>query len=534
MKAKISPFYFLLAAGILLLLVRLAELQLILGKRNLAIAEGNRIRREVFPAPRGIIFDRRHQPLVRNVPVYRLKKKGCQAKNQAECFEIIDREEALRLEARGGEEAERLRVDVGRDYLYGPALAHVLGYLNWELTGTTGIEEKYDQLLRGQAGGEIYEVDTRGVKIREIDRIEPVPGQDLNLSIDGELSKIAFEALRGKRGAVVATEAKTGRVLVLVSSPSFDPNLLVGVKGRDEEKIKVLLNDPNRPFFNRAIAGVYPPGSTFKIVTAVAGLEEGKIDETTRIEDPGVIKVGAYSYANWYFTKYGKTEGSIGLVRAIQRSTDTFFYKVGEWLGAKSLAQWAKAFGLGQKTGIDLAGEAAGLVPSPDWKEKTTGERWFLGNTYHFAIGQADLLTTPLQINLMMSVIANNGKLCPPQIALTGADRHSLAQNEKSQVECRDLKLKEKTLKLVKEGLRGACSPGGTASIFFNFSPQVACKTGTAEYGNPQGKTHAWLTAFAPAEDPEIVVTALVEGGGEGSVAAAPIVKKVMAAWFAR
>ncbi len=361
--------------------------------------------------------------------------------------------------------------------------------------------------------------------MREIEKFESVPGEDLHLSIDAKLSQVAYEALRGLKGAVVATEAKTGKVLVLVSSPSFDPNLFVRVNARDSSQVEQLLSDSDLPFFNRAMGGVYPPGSTFKIVSAVAGVEEGKIDETTEIEDPGVLQVGEYSYANWYFTRYGKTEGVIGLVRAIQRSTDTFFYKVGELVGANRLADWAKAFGLGRETGVDIQGEVKGLVPTPDWKEKVKGERWFLGNTYHLAIGQADLLTTPLQVNMMTSVIANEGELCQPMV-----------KDGEEKEECQDLRLEEKTLELVTEGLKGACSPGGTAGIFFNFSPQVACKTGTAEYGPRDAvghrETHAWLTAFAPVDNPEIVVTALVEGGGEGSEVAAPIVKKVMEAWF--
>lgn len=520
MKSRLLFFYCLLVMGILLLVVRLFELQIVLGKRNWELAEGNRIKREIIAAPRGIIFDRQKRPLVKNIPIYRRclpLKADCQ---------IISREEALKMESQGKNDREELHVDVGRDYLAGSALAHVLGYLNWELEGTTGIEEAYDEVLKGQEGGEIYEVDTNGMKIREIGKIEPIPGENLYLSIDKALSEVAFKALEGKRGAVVATEVKTGQVLVLVSSPSFDPNLLVKKEEADETKIQTLLTDHDEPFFNRAIGGVYPPGSTFKIVTAVAGLEEGKLDETTKIEDPGVIKVGDYSYANWYFTRYGKTEGEIDLVRAIKRSTDTFFYKVGEWLGAKTLARWAEAFGLGKTTGIDISGEVEGLVPTPKWKEETLGERWFLGNTYHLAIGQADLLTTPLQMNMVASVIANDGHLCQPTIKQT------------EEPNCQDLRLKRKTLKLVKEGLKEACSPGGTAGVFFNFSPQVACKTGTAEFGPKDEfghrKTHAWLTAFGPVDNPEIVVTALVEEGGEGSETAAPIVKQVMEEWFSR
>jgi len=219
-------------------------------------------------------------------------------------------------------------------------------------------------------------------------------------------------------------------------------------------------------------------------------------------------------------------------------------------IGADRLGEWAGAFGLGKISGIDIDGEATGLVPTSDWKLGTTGERWFLGNTYHFAIGQGDLLLTPLQVNLMTSVIANDGRLCRPRIKEEGdgrtgentsdGDRVSPPTggrtSDSSEVKCQDLQLKPETIRLVKEGLKEACLPGGTSGIFVNFAAPVACKTGTAEFGpvkeNGYRDTHAWFTAFAPVDDPQIIVTALVEGGGEGSTVAAPIVKKVMEEWF--
>jgi len=547
--AKIYFFLGLLMMGFLVLMGRLFELQIISGAKNRALAEGNRIKREVLPAPRGMIYDRQGKELVRNVPIYRVREKENEEDKEDEEYKVISREEALGMEARG--ETENLRMDIGRNYLYGKALAHVLGYLGeadenevksgkykaGDLVGRMGVEEEYNEILRGQDGGEVYEVDAHGNKVREIGKVEPIPGKNLYLSIDAEVSKVAYEALETKPGAVVATEPKSGQVLVLVSSPSFNPNDITSQS----------LTDKALPFFNRAISGAYPPGSTFKIITSVAGLEEGKIDANTTWNDTGEIRVGDYSYKNWYFTQYGKTEGTINLVRAIKRSTDTFFYKVGEWVGPKKLSDWAKAFGLGQKTGIDLPGEVGGLVPSPEWKEKTGGH-WFLGNTYHFAIGQGDISTTPLQINIMTEVIANGGKLCLPKVEKV---------TNKKDLKCQDLKLKELTLDLIKEGMKGVCSTGGTAFPFFDFqipslpanesqhepytnsiekasakTGWVACKTGTAEFGDPQNRTHAWLTAFAPADSPEIVATALVEGGGEGSYVAAPVVKKVMEAWF--
>lgn len=523
MKTRIYFFYGILVLGFLLLAGRLFELQIIFGSRNRLMAEGNRIKKIIVPAPRGTIYDRQNQPLVRNIPVYRLCPSTPLRAGPplATSCQPVTREQAINLEAQG--KTDDLRMDIGREYIYGSALAHVLGYLGeanedevrsgqrqlGDLLGRTGIEEQYNALLSGEDGGELIEVDTQGNKVREIGKIEPVLGKDVRLSLDAKLSQVAYEALKNHSGAVIVSEATTGQILALVSSPSFDP----------ENITPQVLSDRNQPMFNRAIAGNYPPGSTFKIVTAAAGIEEGKIDKATIFEDTGQIVIGDYIYRNWYFSQYGKTEGKIDIVRAIKRSTDTFFYKVGEWVGPAKLTDWAKKFGLGKKTGIDISGEASGLVPDP------AAERWFLGNTYHLAIGQGDLLATPLQINLMTSVIASEGQLCRPTIA--------------GNVNCRDLKLKTETLALIKEGMKEACSTGGTAWPLFDFIPAVACKTGTAEFavpagrqGDPQNRTHAWLTAFAPADDPEIVVTVLVEAGGEGSSVAAPIAKKILEEWF--
>jgi len=533
-KAGFYIFLGFLAIGFLLLVGKLFELQVVFGSKNRALAEGNRIKKEVISAPRGIIYDRYDKELVRNVPIYRLKvEEDCE--DDEGCFKVISRDEALNLEIQG--KLDDLRIDIGRDYLYKEALAHVLGYLGeatkeevelgkyqmGDLVGRMGIEEKYDRLLRGQDGGLIYEVDVYGNKIREIGRFEPIPGNDLHLLIDAELSRKAYESLAGRPGAVVVSKVENNEILVLVSSPSFNPNLLSRTEDGNEgnqEKIKELFENPLRPFFNRAITGSYPPGSVFKIVTATAGIEEGKVDENTIYNDTGKIQIGDYIYRNWYFTQHGKTEGEIDIIMAIKRSTDTFFYKIGEWVGATRLAEWAYAFGLGKKTGIKIPGEVAGFVPTPKEKQRLKGERWFLGNTYHFAIGQGDILTTPLQVNNLTSVIASGGELCSPSLL------------ENGEVDCQNLKLKDLSLRLVKEGMKEACLPKGTAFPFFEFKPQVACKTGTAEFGDPEGKTHAWLTAFAPFDKPDIVATALIEKGGEGSYAAAPVVKEIMDYYF--
>jgi penicillin-binding protein 2 len=249
-------------------------------------------------------------------------------------------------------------------------------------------------------------------------------------------------------------------------------------------------------------------------------LEEESISGDYKYVDTGSIKVGDFEYTNWYLTQHGRVEGEIDLVRALARSTDTFFYKAGELVGIDALVFWSDRFGLGKKSGIDLPGEVGGLLPDPSWKAAVKGERWFLGNTYHMAIGQGDLTATPLQVNMWTSVFANGGKLCRPFVVSSQREQ-----------ECVDLNLSQESLELVRAGMIAACSAGGTGYPFFDFEPRVACKTGTAETFEDE-ETHAWFSAYAPLESPEIVVTVLVERGGEGSKVAAPVAREVFDWWF--
>ena len=535
MTRRLFLFQLLLLLAFIVLFARLFILTVVQGKHYREFSEGQRIRLRKIIAPRGIILDRSGKPLVKNTPVYKECMEECK---------VITREQALELEAESREAG--LMIEIKREYPLREATAHLLGYLGeageeevlsgrrelGDLVGRTGIEQEYEEILRGKDGGELIEVDAQGRTIRKIGEQKPLAGRDINLSVDADLQMAAWKALEGKTGAIVVQDAETSEVLALVSSPSFDPNLLISVGDKagenKTEKIKEILDNAEKPFFNRAVAGLYPPGSTFKIITVAAGLEEGKIDAQTEIDDKGEIVVGAYRYANWYFTQYGKTEGLITLVRAIKRSTDTFFYKVGEWVGAEKLIKWSKFFGLGKVSGIDLPGEAAGFLPDPQKDE------WFLGNTYHLSIGQGALGLTPLQVNRMTGVIASGGKLCEPHIKMEEQETRLSARQGGRVKNCQDVDLKPETLRLITEGMREVCSEGGTAFPFFDFKPQTACKTGTAEFGDPADRTHAWLTVFAPVDKPEIVVTVLVEGGGEGSYVAAPIAKKILEEWFGR
>lgn len=501
----------ILILGFLVLIGRLVELQLIKGSYYRSLAEENRIRYVSIPAPRGKILARGGEIIVGNKEV---KKEGILAGEETTSWE--------------------------RDYKLGAAAAHITGYLGeaseeevgktdsecsdkgirklGALVGRTGLEEKYNCILSGIDGEELIEVDTKGNKLRTLGRRESISGRDLKTSIDFSLQEKISQIFANKKGAVIVTDPK-GEVLALLSSPSFDPNKFIGKT--DPKLIEQLLTNPDLPFFNRAIGGNFHPGSIFKPVVALAALEGGKINKSYNFDDPGVIKVNIYSYYNWYFTQYGRTEGKIDLVRAIARSTDTFFYTIGEMVGAKEIGNWAHKLGYGEITGIDIPGEIAGLVPTPEWKLKVKGEPWFLGNTYHFSIGQGDLAVTPIEVNTAVTVIASNGFLCKPKIIKDGNYDN----------ECKNIGLKKENLDLIKKGMMGACSSGGTGYTFFDFMPQVACKTGTAEI-NEDGQTHAWFTVFAPADNPEIVATILVEKGGEGSKVAGPIAREIFDYWF--
>ncbi len=540
---------------------RIADLQLLRGSYFRSLSDGNRIRRIPIRAPRGEILDRNGQAFGRNVPVYKLAEfsSGGVVVSTAE----ITREEALKIQSSDSEQASRLLVDIAREYPLAEAAAHLVGYVSevsevelvegigcqviWktgdrgsavflgDLIGRMGIEQYYDCLLRGVNGEELLEVDTRGKIVRRLGRRAPVSGQTIKLSIDSDLQKASYEALIAApelafrvggakwiggdvaRGAVVAQDPNTGGILALVSVPSFDP-------GKISEEYGKLREDKGLPLFNRAIGGAYHPGSTFKIVTSTAALEDGKIDSEFTYQDTGVVTAGAFSYSNWYFSQYGRTEGVIGLQKAIARSTDTFFYKLGELVGPDRLAFWARKFGYGEKSGIDLLGEVSGLVPDSDWKLKTKGERWFLGNTYHMAIGQGDVASSPLQVNRMTGVIASGGVLCTPHIISEEAMRNF--QFPISNFQCQKLELKKETIDQIVEGMRGACSTGGTAFTFFNFNPPVACKTGTAQ--TVGGQTHAWLTVFGS----DIALTVLIEEGGEGSRVAGPVAVEIMRKWY--
>ena len=553
------PFF--IGGFAVVLLGKLFMMQVASGEYYRNLSDSNRIRTTIIHAPRGIIFDRNGVPLVYNKPGYRETIDGKTV--------LLSQQEGLAKLAQGD---KHLEIDSLREYPFSDAMVHVVGYIgqisaselhdplytnyqSGDLIGKMGIEQSFESILRGVDGKKLTEVDAMGKPVRTLGETDPVPGQNVTLTLDSSLQQIVFNAMKGvQKGAAIVTTPQ-GQILAMVSKPSFDPNMFT--LGKDyhptthEDEYtsvsQVLLDGNGQPLLNRAIGGVYPPGSTFKLVTAAAGLETHTIDANYTVDDEGVLKIGNFSFANWYYTDYGKVEGKVDVVKAIKRSDDIFFYTLGSLLGVDKLSAEAEKFGLGHTLGIQLAGEAAGLVPTREWKQKTFGQEWYTGDDYHYGIGQGYLLTTPLRVNVWTQLIANGGTLYTPQIVKT----------QEPQIKATGL-ISQNTQDLIRTGMIEGCSPGGVAWPLFNFAVKnshlkidgkdfytpeatsgadmvgvrLACKTGTAQQGGTHALPHAWLTLFAPAYNPQIVVTVLSEASGEGSNIAGPIAKEILTKYF--
>ena len=522
------------------LLLRLGWLQIFQRKEYQVLAENNRFSRQIIRAPRGIIEDRYGKVLADNERLYTvLDVSGEQVRETR-----VDQAEALDRLATA---PAQIRMGFQRRYPFGAVIAHVVGYIQRPresheiLQGRSGVEKQENDFLSGEDGWILYERDARGVATRVLERHDSRAGQTVRLTVDAELSRVAFDALGDQRGAVIVGIPHTGEVLAAVSKPSFLPvyDLENGLAADNQvaPSISTALDFPHNPFLFRPLAAVYPPGSLFKIVTALAGLERDAISLSTQVLDEGKIEVGEFTYQNWYWRQFGRTEGNIDVTQALARSNDIFFYKVAEWLGPQALADFARYFSYGESTEIDLSGEKQGIIPDPAWKQRVFGEKWYLGNTYHMGIGQGDVLATPLQVHTMMSTVADGGRRCVP---------HLLATHRPS---CLELSLSQESLGTVIRGLRLACSSGGTAFPFFTTSYDVMCKTGTAEFGeaDEQGhrSTHGWFSVAVNADErqevrddfsTDIVVTVIVESSKaqpfqEGSRDAAPVARKIADWW---
>ncbi len=573
-RILIAKYIVILIFGIVSL--RLWEMQIVKGGEYKKIAERNRLRIIEIPAPRGIIYDRNNNALVKNIPSFdisvikedmpedpetlsalgrligldpedieaRLEKASANPFEPVKLKQNVSLKEVARVEA-GRIDFPGLQVDVviSREYIYGKLASHVIGYLG-RLTleqvrdpdymdvpegafiGQWGAEKVYDRILRGTAGKKIIEVDAIGRVIRVVGIQQPVKGMDIRLTIDMELQAEAEKSLRGRTGAVVAIDPDTGEILTLASIPSFDPNLFArGISYRDWRK---LIKDPRKPLLNRAVQSQYPPGSTFKIITAIAALEEGIITDNTRFECKGSIYVGRI-FRCWK----DEGHGNINLHRAIVESCDVYFYEIGKRLEIDTLAKYASDFGLGMPVGVELEGERSGIVPSTEWKLRTKKERWYKGETLNTVIGQGYLSTTPIQMARLMAAVVNGGRLYKLHLL---KDPGSLPQVDGV------VHIKPENINLIKKALIGVVTDtDGTGWMAQSDIVSIGGKTGTTQVVGGDGtqedipdkyRDHAWFVAFAPEEKPEIAVAVFVEHGGHGSTAAAPIAKKVIEAYF--
>ncbi|OGY24381.1 MAG: penicillin-binding protein 2 [Candidatus Woykebacteria bacterium GWB1_45_5] len=573
--ARVATIYFVFFSCFLVLLARAFDLQVIQGNIFLGEAEGNRLRLEINHAPRGVIFDRGGKILAQNTPGFRLlldpqrlpadKKQAViaklafilkvpnsflaerlrNAKGEITLVNDLEPDKALLVEAESKNLAGvELEVSPIRYYSYKEITAHILGYtaeaskedLAQKLTipyvlgdkvGKAGVEASQEGILRGVNGYKLIKVTAEGENKGDIYQSDPHPGQNSTLSIDIDLQQFVYQALQkkivevgAKKASAVVLDPYTGEVLAMISLPSFDNNLFA--KEITEQKYQQLISNPDNLLLNRADGAAYPPGSTFKMITATAGLETGAISAETKLVDPGFIILGNQVFENWLWRESHKTEGSINVVQALVRSTNTFFYRVGQMVGEKTIVKYANLLGLGQKTGIELPGETAGLIPTQSWKLATKGEPWYPGETLSMSIGQGDVLVSPLQLSIVTATFANGGRLVTPTILKTGEPKV-----------VRENFLKKETLGTVREGLyQVVTGPSGLTWVFGNLKIPSAGKTGSAESGGE--RAHAWYTAFAPYPNPKIVVTVQVENAGHGSEVSAPVVKQIFEWWFTR
>ena len=582
--------YLLVFVGLafFLIFIRLWFLQVIKGSELRRLSENNCIRLRENPADRGMLLDRKGRILAHNRPSFEvylvpedlkinpgvLIKVGAMLNmTQGEIEEKIkaqkrrapfkpvkiksdiDWNELALLES-NRVHLPGLIVDVRprRAYDYGDLASHLIGYLGEvdekELKqsreapyrmgaqiGKYGVEYRWENDLRGVDGGRQIEVDALGREIRPIGIVEPFPGNNLFLTIDLDLQRTAEEAYQDKNGALIAMDPKTGYILAMVSKPSFEPDTFA--RNILPEEWKSLVENPYHPLQNKGIQGQYPAGSVFKIITAIAGLESGMITPDTPFTCTGAFHYGNRDFRCW---KEGG-HGAISLHRAIVESCDSYFYQVGLKVGVDLIAHYANEFGLGRATGISLPHEKQGTVPSSSWKKKRFGVPWYSGETLSFSVGQGYLNATPLQLLMLISGVANGGKLYLPQVVEKVEDIYGRKLKEYPPVELRRADVSEKTLQIVQEALRGAINdPHGTGWTCALKEVKVAGKTGTAQVVRmPENfkkedrnrmplkfRDHAWFVAYAPFEDPRISIAVLVEHGGFGASAAAPIAKKVI------
>jgi len=592
----------------MVLIIRLFQLCIIEGQNYKKLAESNHQRIIPLEPLRGIIFDRNGIPLVKNMPYFlavlniggernssgdinskeideiarllnispdeikeRLKNRSSTVTFATKEFEPVVIKEGLTFEEVARIEARHtdfpnlsVTTTAIRRYLYGSVGAHLIGYIGrinekqWEslrhegvppdaFIGQWGIEKIYDKELRGIFGKRIIEVDAFGNELKVLRDVPPVKGKDIRLTIDIELQKALEEAYGEKAGAFVAIKPDTGEILALGSLPSFDPNRFS--RGAPPGYWRQLVEDSRAPLLNRAFQSQYPPGSVFKIVTAIAGLEEGIIKPSTTFHCSGGIPFGNRFFRCW--KKEG--HGQVDLKRALVESCDVYFYEVGKRVGIDKIAKYAMALGLGKASGINLVSEKKGVVPSSEWKLRATGQPWFAGETLSASIGQGYVSATPIQLARLIAIIANDGSMPDLKIILpegpqisngvsSEIDRQKFIGGNNPSYFKMGVGISRETLEFIKEALIGVVNePGGTGGAARLPGIVVAGKTGTAQVISKAIETHklseklrdhAWFVAFAPAREPQIAMAVFVEHGGHGGSGAAPIARKGIEIYF--
>jgi penicillin-binding protein 2 len=569
-----------------ILVARAAFLQVMRGGELRAYAEQNRLKREVIPALRGIITDRDGAPLAFNVPAFSVELYPRELpRPSAERMTVLDRialalgltPELVRAAAASGQpdtvvlqsdmaESDALKVGsalagvpgievvsrASRKYR-SRAFAPVVGYVGrvsktdlstrrdldpGGMVGRSGLEAALDSELAGDDGYRAVERDSANQILRTVAVLEPTAGASVTLTLDAALQEVATRALdsavarvSAPGGALVALDPQTGAVLALVSSPTFDPTALA--QGLDELTAQALFRDPRHPFLNRPIAGEYPSGSTIKPVIAAEALDRGVITPQTTVLSTGGLSVGGSRFPDWKPGGHGITD----VKKALAESVNTFFYYIGggydnfQGLGVAGLLDGFTRFGFGVKSGIDLTGEANGYLPTSAVREKRSGTPWYLGDTYHLSIGQGPLAVTPLQIANATAAIANGGTVWRPYLATTLTDPTGQTRVLHVPEAVRRGVVKPSSLETVVAGMRQGVASGSSRALS-DLAVPFAGKTGTAQFGDGT-KTHAWFTAFGPVPGAKIVITVLVEAGGEGHDTALPVAREVLRWWIA-
>ncbi|MBA3013660.1 MAG: penicillin-binding protein 2 [Proteobacteria bacterium] len=570
--------------------IRLWYLQIIKGDDFFKSSENNRLRLHWVNAPRGMIADRLGRPLIANRPYFNVTLAREDAPNPAQVLsrlstllavdvnDLLDRireaedypryvpitlKEDLDWKTLVAVENHlydlpgiRVEVQASREYLYENLGSHLFGYLGRinekelnefegeyhlnDQIGKLGLERIYETELRGEPGRRYVEVDAQGFEQREVSVLQPLPGADIKLTIDRDLQEVAEEVLDGRAGAAVMMEVNTGRLLAVVSSPPLELNEFVG--GISRKAWKDMLENPLKPFINKPIQGQYPPGSTYKMSVALAGLSEGVVTNDTTFYCNGAMRFRGRNYRCW--KKNG--HGAVSLERALAESCDVYFYSVGMKVGVDKLAEYAKSLGLGEPTGVNLEHEKAGIIPSIAWKKKRYGQPWHEGETMSISIGQGYDSATPLQICQMTSTLVNGGIRYRPQLIEEIVDSDGKVLKTFEPIVDGHALGNAKSLDLIRKGMESAVNtPRGTSTVAKLPTILVGAKTGTAQVVRVEQykhlkeedipykyRDHAWFTCYAPAEKPEIAITVIVEHGLHGATGAGPVARKLLDYYF--